>query len=748
MQSRGIALRSYKRAITSQKFSSFLTNELQLISSSSRSTRCDKSVPVLTQRSRRQMYPFLIRNQSTMATLEQRTEEILNQINGGTNGTFTLMDVDAAMEEWSKRLCPESAEKAEKLLVALEKNYDRLLLSSGNRQNQLVPNTISYNHVLHAYAQCDGGTRAAMKCEEIVDRMLVKCRKVKEDGNELTNSLPPEPLVTTFNTAMNSWAKSKDINSGVKAEQIFRQMERWNFDCIHNLVDKRYNGTVPSTRSLAIVIDSWANSMAPGSFDRILATFQHALEKVVVTAKAEVRNDIDCGVPAIPLNTVIFNSILNGLAKSNRGREAAQAAEEIFSNMERYNDEGVLQKVINNDRENTIDRTDSESRANSRTLSLLLKCWTNAVKGASKDDAEGAASRSEAILDQMEERYREGQDTKPNKITYTSCIQAWAECSSMLGAERAMDILARLESIHQDSADEDLQPNTIHWNVCISAFCKVKNTEALNRAKDLLQKMIGMGIADSVSYNTLMGGYLNYNAADAFQSIEPLFNTMQKNNIAPDTITFNIMMDAVRRSNTQDAIEQVLKILHNMIALSKSHADFTPSTTSFTVALNTINGSKIEEKVEPARKIFHELISLHEGRNDDQVKPDVRAFSAFISTCANQGGTSERKRVALKLALGTYEQLCQKQEYGKPNSFIYGGLLKAVGRLTYDQKERARLLEHIFMKCIQDGELSRVNLNIFLKGANRQLEVKLLGNLPGEKIPFDWCRNLKKQDRP
>jgi hypothetical protein len=659
------------------------------------------------------------------------------------------MDVDASMEEWSKQFCPESAEKAEKLLVALEKNSDRLQPASGKRQSQLVPNAISYNHVLHAYAQCDGGTRAAIKCERIVDRMLAKCRQGKEAGTTLRNlPLLPEPSVSTFNTAMNAWAKSKDINSGVKAEKIFRQMERWNFDCIHNLVDKRYNGIAPSTRSLAIVIDSWANSKHANSFDRIVAIFQHALEKVIAAAPAEVGNDIDFETPVIPLNTVIFNSLLNGLANSDRGREAAIKAEEIFSNMERLNNEGVLQKVIHDFREVAIDEVDSESKPNTRTLSLLLKCWTNSVNGATKEEAEDAASRAEAILDQMEERYRDGQDTKPNKFTYTFCIQAWADCSSMLGAERAIDLLARLEKNHEESADEDLQPNAIHFNVCILGLCKVKESGALNRANELLQKMILMGIADSVSYNTLMGGYMNYNPTDAFQSIEPLFDTMQKNNTAPDTITFNIMMDAVRRCNSDDAIEQVLKILHNMIALSKSGADFTPSTTSFTVALNTINASKIDEKVEPARKIFHDMISLHEGRNDDKAKPDARAFSAFISTCANQGGTPERKRVALKLALGTYEQLCQKPEYGKPNSFIYGGLLKAVGRLTNDQKERSRLLEHIFMKCIQDGELSRVNLNVFLKGANQQLEAKVLGNLPGDRIPFDWCRNLKKQDRP
>ena len=751
LQSRGVALRCcYGRVVRKQKYSLFLKkNEVQLLPLARTiimSTRCDDFVQVVNETCRRKNYPLINRNMSTKSTLEQRTEDLLNQISEGTDGTFTLMDFDAAMEGWSKRLSPGSAEKAEQLLVALEKNYDdRCRSSSGKGKSHLVPNAISYNHVLHAYAQSNGGTKAVRTCEDILDRMLYRCKQVQDDRVQVSKTLlPPEPLVTTFNSAMNVWAKSKDSSSGMKAEQIFRKMERWNFDCVNNLVNKSYIGVKPTTRSLAIFVDAWANSKHEKTFERILAIFQHALDKVV-DASTEVR--YESGTSVIPLNTVFFNSVLNALANSDRGREAAEKAEEVFSTMEKLNDDGVLQMIVNNFAEESFDEAVNETRANSRTLSLLLKCWTNSVKNASKDDAEDAASRSEAILGLMEERYKAGQDTKPNDITYTSCIQAWAECSSALGAGRAMNVLERLEELH-DTGDEELQPNTIHYNVCLSALCKVKDVKSLNRARDLLRKMVLMEIADIVSYNTLMGGYLNCNPANAYEHIEPLFDEMQTRNIVPDTITFNIMMDAVRKSNRQDAVDHVLKILHRMVDLSKSDEEFTPSTMSFTVALNAINASQIDEKVEPARKIFHEMLSLHEGRNDDQMKPDVRVFSAFISTCANQGGTPERKRAALKLALGTYEQLCQKPEYGMPNSFVYGSLLKAVGRLSSDQRERARLLEHIFKKCIQDGHLSRVNLNAFLRGATRQLETKLLGNLPEEKIPFEWYRNVKKHDRP
>jgi hypothetical protein len=684
--------------------------------------------------------------------LEEKTEGLLNHVyQGSSQGSYTLVHYDRLMEEWSKQCNLYAAERAEDLLVALEKSYDDSVSHSLNKQSSsyLMPNAISYNHVLQAYVLSDGGIRACLKCEEILDQMLERCRNVLAFKDTIDRvPLPPEPLVTTFNTVMNAWAKSNDINAGIKAEVIFRKMEYWNFECRANdNISDHYKGAEPNTRSLAIVVDAWANSRHQDSFERIIAIYEHALEKVLGIAKEKDDEVDDSSKEVIPLNTVFFNSVLHGLANCNGGIEAAEKAQEIFSTMQNLNCNGSLQRLIQSDTiERFEDDCDVETSPNTRTWSLLIKCWANAGEVSDGPNAEYAASRAESILEQMEDLYKAGQDVKPNSYAFASCIKAWAECASETGAMRAVSVLERMEKIYKDTKEEELQPTNMHYNTCLSALCKVNSDTCMNHARHLLRRMCVDGIADAVSFNTVMMGYLDFDSKSALQNIESLSDEMQTANISPDSATFNVMIDAWRKCGHPSTIAKVINVLDYMIHLSKKDSNIVPTTSTFTLVLNTISSSNLDEKVEPARKIFHDMVSLHESRFDDKLKPDVRVFSAFISCCANQGGPSERKRAALKIALHTYEHMCKSPEYVSPNSYIYGNLMKAVGRLASNPDEKVRLLEHLFKRCIAEGQLSRVTLNVFRKWASQKLQNKLLGD--GKEIHPEWSRHVREQDRP
>lgn len=660
-------------------------------------------------------------------SIHERTNDLLDYIENQSNASYTLMDFDSVMEEWVEHKSIEGAQNAEALLDTLEKS-------------NLAPNAMSYNHVLNAYVQSDSGTKGAEKCEEILDRMISRCREYNEKYDFAKK--PPEPLVSTFNHVMNAWAKSGSIESGYHAERVFRKMERWNFDCSYNLVHEHFKGIKPSSRSLSIILEAWGNSRHAKSFDRILAIFDNAYSKFEISkgnsdSLLHVHQNV---APKLPMNTITFNTVLNGLYQNGKGKEMVEVVERVFSQMENM-EANVSEKSTFQD----ADEEDSSMKPNTRTYSTLMKCLTNATAG-SKDIsiAETNASKVENILVSMEERYKNGEDIKPNQITYTACMQAWAECSTVYGAQRTLSLLERMENLREETLDEDFSPNTIHYNTCLSALCKVNDLEMVTEAEKLLDKMLDREVADSISFNTVMNGYLNSDPLKALPNIQLLYERMEKSNIDPDTVTFNIMMDVIRNSKRSNAVTLILEFLEKMINISKTSPDFTPDAASFTIALNTISSSNTDEKAEPARKVFQQMISLHASRNDDKMKPDVRIFSAFIQACANQDGPTERKRAALKLALGAYENLCKSPEYGTPNSFTYGSLIKAIGRLG-NQQEKGRLLEHVIRKCISEGQLSNITLNTFRKSASKQLQDKVFGQ---DRIPFEYFRYVRKQDRP
>ena len=679
-------------------------------------------------------------NNDALALLTERSNTLLQYLKQGSDGTnknITLVHFDKVMMEWSKQSNPDSSRRAEELLVALEQNYDRMMSDGTHHYSRsLLPNTISYNHVLHAFAKSNGGKRAALQCDIILDRMMSRCRTKNEEV-----SPAPEPSVTTFNTAMHAWSKSGDVNAGIQAENIFRRMEEWNYDA-ENDCQSMFKGVQPNTRSLATVIDSWANSHHEKSFDRILAIFHHAVDKIVNTPQSEncKSEEIIPRTPIIPLNTVVFNSTLHGIANSSRGVEAAEKAQNILDIMQDFISENLKNQSINGIDGIQNDKI-SSSHPNTTTWSLLLKCWTNAVDHKSQDGGEFAASQAERVLDQMEQSY----EIKPNAIAYTSCIKAFASSGN---AKRALSILERMERIFEQTNDNEFKPTAIHYNACLSTYLQLSSKDTAKQAGHMFQRMQRIGVVDTVSFNTMMRIYLKNDPINSHVEVQSLYEQMKSENIFPDTITFNTMMDSWKRTGENNSTEKVIELLDHMLVLAKEDTHFTPDVHSFTIALQTIAKSSLDDKVEPARKIFHELISLHKARNDDLIKPDVNAFSAFLSTCANQNGSRERKRFALKLALGTYEQLCNEPSYGKPNSFIYGSIIKACGRLTSDDKEKFRLLEHTFKKCVKDGHLTKTNFKIFLKSAPQSLKHKILSGLPDKRLPFEWFRNVKISDRP
>jgi hypothetical protein len=267
--------------------------------------------------------------------------------------------------------------------------------------------------------------------------------------------------------------------------------------------------------------------------------------------------------------------------------------------------------------------------------------------------------------------------------------------------------------------------------------------------------MENMGLVDVISYNTMINGCAKSNTSRLHGYASELFISMKEHDIAPDAITYNTMISVLGNSEAPDNIEQIMELINSLIKLSESDPNIQPTPKTFASALIACSRSKRDEKVEPAKQIFAQMIALYEKTGNELMKPDLHVFSSFLSACSNQRGSVERKRFALKLALGIYDELCtKKEEYGEPNSFIYGILLKVCGKLTNDSNEKARLMENIFVQCKDKGMISRSVLETLLKFSPDSLERKLfkdckrIHSTKSYKVPSNWYRNVEDEQRP
>lgn len=653
-------------------------------------------------------------------------------------------DFDRVINGWSKTVEEGhgvmAAERAETLLDALETNHDRLLmieeeslgdgvtgnLTSNRHLRSLIPSIASYNCVLHAWAVSGGGADAAERAQAIVERMLRRCRNYSSGrgncglGRNGDDIVPPsEPSTISLNSSINAWAKSGVRNAGDKAEEVFRTIELWTHDC-----EKRresiaggaiYHGCKANSRSFSGIVDAWANSRAGSSgADRV--------ETILGLFVKKSNPDV-----------IFFNSVINAIAKSGQGSRGAEMAEGVLRTMQ----------DLHQSNESSRGSDQFDLKPNTRTLSLIMKCWANSA--AEGENPLFAARRAEEILTRMEELYKGGSDVKPNVVSFTTCITAWARCRRFQGAaEHAEEILNRMLKMYESSGDEEVKPTTSTFNSVISAWARSGRSDGAERAEAVLNRLDDFGTPDTVSYNAVIDSFSKSHGRGGGRKAVLLLERMESSGVKPDLVTYNTTIDALSKDGADDSAHRADLLLQKMEDLADDCTSGVDNF-SFTSCINAYSRSADPHKAKKARNVLQRLIDRSASGKQD-VYPDVFSYSACINACANTNGNQSEKRDALRIAIQTFEDFKRSND-GKPNAFTYGAMLKACSRLSSDNTERGRLMGNMFDECSREGFVSQKNFDLFRRNAPYGIRDSLLGD-KGGLVPPQWCRHVRDSDRP
>ena len=168
-----------------------------------------------------------------------------------------------------------------------------------------------------------------------------------------------------------------------------------------------------------------------------------------------------------------------------------------------------------------------------------------------------------------------------------------------------------------------------------------------------------------------------FNSAELCENI--LFSRYESLNIAPDYISFNIVINAWARSRKPYAFEKSLDI----IKYAKMQG-ITLTTVSYTSLLSALSQSKKIDRAEIATSIFNEMI-------DNNIRPDVQAWSILISIWSKK---------SYEKAQGLFEMMIQ--EGFEPNNVTYTTMLNMWGRSNHPDAS-SRILD-IFQKLKNSGK--------------------------------------------
>jgi pentatricopeptide repeat protein len=298
----------------------------------------------------------------------------------------------------------------------------------------------------------------------------------------------------------------------------------------------------------------------------------------------------------------------------------------------------------------------------------------------------------------------------PDKISYTTVIDAWARAGN---ANRAEALLREMEELSQ-KPNSSMVPDIIAYTTVLSAYSQQKHD--VNKALQLFERMQRFCPEMTTSagtYNTLIHWIAKSNG-DSMQA-EAILRHMVRNNVKPCVITyttvischanhgraheaetlFEEMLDRYERTGHVDYLPNVKTFASLLYAWAKSGApealerahlllhrmdelDIKPNTIVFGQILYILSNSRTKSAADRAERLLEKMEILAIENQD--MRPDATTFAYLINAYTKSGIETAADRAAQVLAQVEERYDHRGETNLKPTSLLYSAVLQAFAK--------------------------------------------------------------------
>lgn len=495
--------------------------------------------------------------------------------------------------------------------------------------------------------------------------------------------------------------------------------------------------TYPNTKSYILLIQIHGKCNQPQAAQNMLYE--------MLSLYAETNNE------KIKPNFITFTSAIDAWAQSSHPKAAFKAEKLLEKMMELYYEKD--------------NNYGAEIRPNSITFDTVLHAFSK-----SKNQARNA----EEILERMDYLRRNSDwDVKPNVISFTNVVNAWANQEGG-NAQRAQEVMERMEEIHQITKDDGLKANTILMNCVMDAWTKESNWKKamaiLNRMEDMYDKTPeylkkdnpGEIVApNTISYNIAMKALVNGKQIKKAQSLFLRMQTFTEPGRMPSTRTYNTILSGYSSLNTSqdsvtDAAKKAALILTKQISLyNAGNTNVKPDTISFSTCMNAIAKSKTyPHKAKKTKEILDLMWDLYRNEktkndgSDFNLCPNIIAYNTVLNAAAFSAFTSdEEKQEAFLTALSTFNELRSLDvDTIEPDEVTYGNMLKICANLLpRDHPQRNNMAKQLWKGACESGLVGDLVWNELKRAVPVDLFLELIPpNVSGRRdLPMEWRENVK-----
>jgi len=406
------------------------------------------------------------------------------------------------------------------------------------------PDIITYNSVLYAHAIAQEPKEAELLLKDMIASSSLSMVKFDNNNDENNNNnnitmerrkiieRKPQPDTISFNTVLLAWAKSTQRGRNYARQQKQQKKPHQKIACaraeeILRHMEKLYEAgndhVEPDVYSYTLVLQALSQDRRPAATERAMKLLKH----MEMLSTKEGREHLSP-------NTVTYTNVITALCNSGDPK-AAMKAEILLNNMiDRYENEGGVCICI----PDTV------------TFTAVITCWG---RGYQHDEG---PNRALALLGRMQQM---GDLAPPNALTYISVLKALAHSQTSTGVDTATSLLKEMIDAY-DNGNFALEPTTIHYNIVLDVFAKSSHHDKAVQAYDLYEQMLAQNSTkiqpNIITYNSILRACANTfgspeTKSKAFVITMRIFDKIIKT-CKPSSITFLFLLKALRKLDTSD----------------------------------------------------------------------------------------------------------------------------------------------------------------------------------------------------
>lgn len=446
---------------------------------------------------------------------------------------------------------------------------------------------------------------------------------------------------------------------------------------------------------------------------------------------------------------------------------------------------------------------------------MLMSAWAqNPYDGKRKHMSHGmdCALTVEQLLKRLvDERKAGNENAVPNTIIYNLALEGWAMAASDkergAAAQRAEQILMQMVNMYE-KGDSNVKPDETSFHAVLSAWSRSRENCAIERALQVLYWMIKLNehhdtevVPDLKCFQVVLNLIAESGKDNAGILCEKIFVSMEKLDskyserlgidIRPQTIHYNMLLEAWRKSNHSHAAQRAQEILNYMEGLADSGAEqVEPNLETYAKVIEIVAKckhckheagparatfllKKLEEKYEatedeslvPSNFIYNLVINawaksgyheapfkakkLLERMYESKMTPDVYSCTGVIDACAHTSSSAKNKskRKIYEIAREVFDEMSPSDNSSlMPSHVTYGTMLQACVNLLPCGQSRNDIVRDIIQKCKEDGQMGSIVLTRLQQVCDdSNLLNELLEGRRKNDLPDAWTSDVREK---